>query len=112
MPFGKFQLQCTMQLQLHEMHITVENMNLEKTYIVTRKDDTQVDVSFVVERPELHCHGECETQYTYDESGLNDAQIDELESNIASNVDAWAEDVVAEFEEEQEDETEDWKEDY
>lgn len=90
-------------------------MNLEKTYIVALKDGTQVDVSFVVEKSDLHHQEEYDSQYSYDESGLSENQIDELEDFVTANIDAWLEDVVAEYEEQQdesEDEMDAWGEDY
>lgn len=87
-------------------------MNLEKTYTVTLKDDTQVDVSFVVEKSDLHYQEDYDSQYSYDESGLNEFQIDELEKFVTANVDAWLEDVVAEYEEQQDEQQDEWPEDY
>lgn len=87
-------------------------MNLEKTYTVTLKDDTQVDVSFVVEKSDLHYQEDYDSQYSYDESGLNEFQIDELENFVTANVDAWLEDVVAEYEEQQDEQQDEWPEDY
>lgn len=87
-------------------------MNLEKTYVVTLKDDTQVDVSFVVEKSDLHYQEDYDSQYSYDESGLNEFQIDELENFVTANVDAWLEDVVAEYEEQQDEQQDEWPEDY
>lgn len=87
-------------------------MNLEKTYVVTLKDDTQVDVSFVVEKSDLHYQEDYDSQYSYDESGLNEFQIDELEKFVTANVDAWLEDVVAEYEEQQDEQQDEWPEDY
>lgn len=90
----------------------MKNMNLEKTYVVNLKDDTQVDVSFVVEKSDLHYQEEYDSQYSYDESGLNEFQIDELEKFVTANVDAWLEDVVAEYEEQQDEQQDEWPEDY
>lgn len=84
-------------------------MNLEKTYIVTLNDGTQVDVSFVVEKSDLHYEEECDTQYSYDESGLNENQVNELENFVTANIDAWLEDVVAEHEEQQDEDEDDWE---
>lgn len=87
-------------------------MNLEKTYVVTLNDGTQVDVSFVVEKSDLHYQEEYDSQYSYDESGLCDSQIEQLESFVTANADAWLEDVVAEYEEQQDEEQNDWEDDY
>lgn len=87
-------------------------MNLEKTYIIDLKDGTQVDVSFVVEKSDLHYQEEYDSQYSYDEAGLTELQLNELEDCISANVDAWLEDVVAEYEEQQNDDEEVWSEDY
>lgn len=88
-------------------------MNLEKTFVVTLKDGTQVDVSFVVDKSDMHYQEDYDTQYSYDESGLNELQTDELEDFVTANIDAWLEDVVAEHEEQQDGVNEGaWSEDY
>ena len=78
------------------------HMNLEKIYVVALRDGTQIDVSFVVEKSDLHYQEEYDTQYSYDDSGLCEEQIDELEEFVTANIDAWLEDVVAEYEEQHE----------
>jgi hypothetical protein len=87
-------------------------MNLEKTFVVTLKDGTQVDVSFVVEKSDVHYQEEYDSQYSYDESGLSELQTDELENFVTANIDAWLEDVVAEHEEQQEQDDESWDDAY
>ena len=87
-------------------------MNLEKTFVVTLKDGTQVDVSFVVEKSDVHYQEEYDSQYSYDESGLSELQTDELENLVTANIDAWLEDVVAEHEEQQEQDDESWDDAY
>ena len=87
-------------------------MNLEKTFVVTLKDGTQVDVSFVVEKSDVHYQEEYDSQYSYDESGLSELQTDELENFVTDNIDAWLEDVVAEHEEQQEQDDESWDDAY
>jgi S-methylmethionine-dependent homocysteine/selenocysteine methylase len=87
-------------------------MQLEKNYTITLKDSTPIDVCFCVEKPDAHYDDEYDTSYIYDEAGLSYHQIDELEAFITSNVDAWLEDAIAEYEEAQdeEDELEGWDE--
>jgi hypothetical protein len=87
-------------------------MNLEKTFVVALKDGTQVDVSFVVEKSDVHYQEEYDSQYSYDESGLSELQTDELENLVTANIDAWLEDVVAEHEEQQEQDDESWDDAY
>lgn len=77
-------------------------MLIEKTFAVTLKDATPVDVFFCVEKSEAIYDEDYETSTSYDVAGLTDDQIDEVEQFIVLNADAWLEDALAEFEEQQE----------
>jgi hypothetical protein len=85
-------------------------MLLEKNYIVTLSDSTPIDVMFSVERPEARCD-EYDSNYSYDEAGLSEHQINEVEKIVEANIDDWLEDVLAEYEESQEEEISDWDKD-
>lgn len=85
-------------------------MILEKNYIVTLQDSTPIDVVFSVEKPDVRCD-EYDSSYSYDEAGLSEHQINEVEEAVEANIDDWLEDVLAEYEESQEEETSDWSKD-
>jgi hypothetical protein len=85
-------------------------MLLEKNYIVTLSDSTPIDVMFSVEGPEVRCD-EYNSNYSYDEAGLSEHQINEVEKIVEANIDDWLEDVLAEYEESQEEEISDWDKD-
>jgi hypothetical protein len=86
-------------------------MLLEKIYVVTLKDSTPVDVTFSVEKADVHYDDEHDSNYSYDVAGLSEHQIDELEDFVTANIDAWFEDVMAEYEESQDDEICEWDKD-
>jgi hypothetical protein len=85
-------------------------MLLEKNYIVTLSDSTPIDVMFSVEGPAARCD-EYDSNYSYDEAGLSEHQINEVEKIVEANIDDWLEDVLAEYEESQEEEISDWDKD-
>lgn len=87
-------------------------MNIDKTYTIELRGKTLVDVCFSVAIPESS-YEDYDSEYSYDESGLQGDQIEELEDIINASVDKWLEDVIAEHEESLEDEeSTEWEDEY
>lgn len=80
-------------------------MNIEKNISVVLDEDLLVDVCVSIFNVNPHAASiqEYDVEYSYNEAGLQESQIERLESLIESQLDEWVDDAIAEHTEEESD---------